>query len=181
MIVYKYISNYTSVSGGGGSVSQLCPTLCDSMECITPGFPVLHCLLEFAQTHVHWVGDANSTISSSVFMWCLYLYGRHAHVLRRFSHVQLFAAPLTVACQVPLSKGFFRQGYWSEWPCPPPGDLPSPGINPTSCTSPALAGRFFTTGATWEAPEGAYNKWKMGSGTSTDFALRTWKIGLIVK
>ena len=72
------------------------------------------------------------TISSSVFMWCLYLYGRLAHVLRRFSHVQLFAAPLTIACQVPLSQGFFRQEYWSEWPCPPPGDLPNPGIKPTS-------------------------------------------------
>ena len=28
------------------------------MDCNTPGFPVLHCLLEFTQTHVHWVGDA---------------------------------------------------------------------------------------------------------------------------
>ena len=40
------------------SVSQSCPTLCDSTDCSTPGFPVLHHLLEFAQTHVHWVGDA---------------------------------------------------------------------------------------------------------------------------
>ena len=39
-------------------VTQLCLTLCDPMHCITPGFPVLHCLLEFAQTHVHWVNDA---------------------------------------------------------------------------------------------------------------------------
>ena len=36
-------------------------------------------------------------------------------------------------------------------PCPPPGDLPDPGIVPTSLTSPALAGGFFTTSATWEA------------------------------
>ena len=40
------------------SVTQLCPTLCDCMDCSTPGFPVHHQLLEFAQTHVHWVGDA---------------------------------------------------------------------------------------------------------------------------
>ena len=39
-------------------VAQLCPTLCYPMNCSTPGFPILHCLLEFAQTHVHWVGDA---------------------------------------------------------------------------------------------------------------------------
>ena len=40
------------------SVAQLCPTLCDLMDCSTPGFPVLHRLLEFGQTHVHWVSDA---------------------------------------------------------------------------------------------------------------------------
>ena len=40
------------------SVTQLCLTLCDRMDCSTPGFPVLHHLLEFAQTHVHWVSDA---------------------------------------------------------------------------------------------------------------------------
>ena len=40
------------------SVAQLCLTLCNPMNCSTPGFPVLHCLLEFAQTHVHWVSDA---------------------------------------------------------------------------------------------------------------------------
>ena len=40
------------------SVAQSSPTLCDPMGCSTPGFPVLHYLLEFAQTHVHWVGDA---------------------------------------------------------------------------------------------------------------------------
>jgi len=35
------------------SVAQLCLTLCDPMDCNMPGFPVLHYLLEFAQTHVH--------------------------------------------------------------------------------------------------------------------------------
>ena len=40
------------------SVAQLCATLCDPMDCSTPGFPVHHQLLELAQTHVHWVGDA---------------------------------------------------------------------------------------------------------------------------
>ena len=39
------------------SVTQFCPTLCDPMDCNTPGFPVLHHLPELAQTHVHWVGD----------------------------------------------------------------------------------------------------------------------------
>ena len=35
-----------------------CPTICNRIHCSTPGFPVLHYMLEFAQTHVHWVGDA---------------------------------------------------------------------------------------------------------------------------
>ena len=48
------------------SVAQSCPTLCDPMDCSTPGLLLHHQLPEFTQTHVHWVGDANSTISSSV-------------------------------------------------------------------------------------------------------------------
>ena len=48
------------------------------------------------------------------------------------SHVQLLATPWTVAYQAPLSMGFSRQEYWSGLPCPPPGDLPDPGIEPRS-------------------------------------------------
>ena len=40
------------------SVAQSCPTLCDPMDCSTPGFPIHHQLLEVTQTHVHLVGDA---------------------------------------------------------------------------------------------------------------------------
>ena len=40
------------------SVAQSCPTLCNPMDCSTPGLPVHRQLLEFTQTHVHWVGDA---------------------------------------------------------------------------------------------------------------------------
>ena len=39
-------------------VTESCPALCDLMDCSTPGFPVLHCLLDFFQTHVYLVGDA---------------------------------------------------------------------------------------------------------------------------
>ena len=45
---------------------------------------------------------------------------------------------------------FSRQDYWIGLPCPPPGDLPDPGIEPASLLSPALAGSFFTTNTTWE-------------------------------
>ena len=50
--------------------------------------------------------------------------------------------PGTVDHQTPLSMGFFRQEYWSGLPCPPPGDLPNPGIEPISLMPPALSGRF---------------------------------------
>ena len=72
-------------------------------------------------------------------------------VLSHFSRVRLFAIPWTVARQAPLSMEFSRQEYWSELPFPSPGDFPNPGIEPKSFMSPALAGRFFTTSATWEA------------------------------
>ena len=49
-----------------------------------------------------------------------------------FSHVQLFEIPRIVALQAPLSMVFSRQEYWSGLPCPSPGDLPNPGIKPTS-------------------------------------------------
>ena len=75
----------------------------------------------------------------------------YACMLSHFSRVQLFVTLQTVACRAPLSMGFSRQEYWSGLPCPPPGDLPNPGIGPTSLMSPALAGGFSITSATWEA------------------------------
>ena len=70
---------------------------------------------------------------------------------KSLSLVRLSATSWTVACQAPLFMRFSRQEYWSELPCPPPGHLPDPGIEPTSLTFPALAGGFFTTSTTWEA------------------------------
>ena len=54
------------------SVTQLCPILCDPMDCSTPGLPVHHPLPGFTQTHVHWVGDTIQPSSSVVpFSSCL--------------------------------------------------------------------------------------------------------------
>ena len=57
-------------------------------------------------------------------------------------------------CSLPrsLSMEFSTHEYWSGLPCPAPGDLPNPGTNPVSFMSPSLAGSFFTTSASWEAP-----------------------------
>ena len=53
-------------------------------------------------------------------------------MLSHFSCVQLFATLWTVACQAPLSMGFPRQEYWNGLPCPSPGHLPDPGMEPLS-------------------------------------------------
>ena len=81
------------------SVAQLCPTLCDIMNCSTPAFPVLHHLPELAQTHIHWVGDAiqpshplsspyplalNLSQHQGLFQWVSSLH-REAKVLEFFS------------------------------------------------------------------------------------------------
>ena len=62
----------------------------------------------------------------------------HMRVLSLFSHVQLFATLWTVAHQTPLSMGFSRQEDWSGLPCPPPGDLPNPGMELMSPAAPDL-------------------------------------------
>ena len=72
--------------------------------------------------------------------------------VKSLSPVQLFVTPWTVVYQAPLSMGFSRQEYWSGLPCSPSEDFPSLGAEPQSLMSPALAGRFFTPSATWEAP-----------------------------
>ena len=72
-------------------------------------------------------------------------------VLSCFSCVPRFVIPRTIARQAPLSMEFSKQVYWGGLPCPPSEDLPDPGIESESLSSPALAGEFFTTDATWEA------------------------------
>ena len=67
------------------------------------------------------------------------------HMCAKTLQLCLCVTPWTVALQAPLSMGFFRQEYWHGLPCPSPGYLPNPGIEPMSFMSPALAGGFFTT------------------------------------
>ena len=65
-----------------------------------------------------------------------------ACALSHFSCVQLFATLWTVACQAPLSMGFSRQENRSGLLCPPPGDLPNPGIEPASLTSTCIGSQI---------------------------------------
>ena len=66
------------------------------------------------------------------------------------SRVRLFVTPWTAAHQALPSMGFLRQKYWSRLPCCHPGDLPNPGIEPTSLESLALAGGFLIPRTTWQ-------------------------------
>ena len=72
-------------------------------------------------------------------------------------HVRLFCDPWTAALQAPLSMGSSTQEYWSELPGPPPGDLPDPGIKPTS---PALAGGCFTPEPSGKPPRNEHQPLK---------------------
>ena len=77
------------------------------------------------------------------------------------SRVWVFATQWTVAHQAPLSMGFSRQEYWSRLRFLPPGDLPNPGIKPTSPASPALQADSLPLSHRWSPPT-AYswlNKW----------------------
>ena len=80
-----------------------------------------------------------------------HLPGHSILVLHHFSHVWFFVTLWTIAHQACVHG--ILQARILEWlPFTSPGDLPNPGIKPASLRSPALAGRFFTTSATWEAP-----------------------------
>ena len=95
-----------------------------------------------ADTHTHTHTHTLFLHISSVALLSVFIFpdfqnrscilGIHAHMLSHFSCVQLFATLWTVACQATLPTGFSRQEYWSGLPCPLPGDLPDPGIEPAS-------------------------------------------------
>ena len=99
------------------SVAQSCSTLCDPMDCSTPGFPVLHYLLEFAQTHVYWVGDAIQPSSIVPFSSRLQSFP----ALGSFPMSQLFASgghrigALVSASVLPMNiQGWFPL-EWTGW------------------------------------------------------------------
>ena len=94
---------------------------------------------DMKHSHFVLIAETNPTVAMQTCM------------LSRFSRVWPCANPWTVARQGPLSKGFSRQEYWSGLPCPPPGDLPYPGIEPTASPVSSLSQvDFFYHWTTWE-------------------------------
>ena len=118
------------------SVSQSCLILCDPMDCSTPGFPVLHQLLELAQTHVHQVGDAIqpshplSTPSPPAFN-----LSQHQGLSKWLSSLHQVAKVLEFQLQHQSFQLIFRTNslqYWLVWsPC-------SPGDSQESSPTPQL-------------------------------------------
>ena len=115
---------------------QSCPTICDAMDSSLPDSSVpwhspgkntgvgCHTLLQVTVPNQEW-----NARPLCLLHWCVCM-------LSHFGHVWLCAPLWTIACQAPLSTGFPRQEYWGGVPC----------------LLPTLAGRFFTTSASWEAP-----------------------------
>ena len=106
------------------SVTQLCPSLCDHMDCSLPDFPVLHHLLRVAQTYVHWVGDA---IQSSHFLSprsppALNLY-QHQGLFQWVSSSHYVAKVLELQLQHESFQWIFRVDFLWDWlvwsPCCP--------------------------------------------------------------
>ena len=87
----------------------------------------------------------------SYLQWLLF----HACLLSHFSHIQLFETLWNVAHQALLSVGFSRQEYWSGLPCPAPGYIPDPGVEPASLMLPALQADSLPT-EPWGKPMHAY-------------------------
>ena len=93
------------------SVSQSCLTLCDPMDCSMPGFPVLHRLTEFAQTHVHQLGDAiqpshplSSLLILPSILPSLRVFSNESSLHLRWSKYWSFS--ITTSLNWPLSPGY---------------------------------------------------------------------------
>ena len=137
------------------SIQNFCPFLNCIVFLLSSG-KISLCVLDvcslYLNTHAEHISQGPEDVSSLCLPYSCPSHLCCAFVLSHFSRVWFRETLWTVTCQAPLSMEFSRQEYWNGLLCPPPGDPSVLGIKPVSCRSPALAGRFFTTNATWEAP-----------------------------
>ena len=126
----KYILSTVQFS----SVPQSCPTLCDPMNCSTPGLPVHHQLLEFTQTHAHQVGDViqpSHTLSSP-----------SPHAPNPSQHPSLFQSigVSASASVLPMNTQDWSPLGWTSWI-----SLQSKGLSRVSCNTSVQKHQFFNT------------------------------------
>ena len=134
------------------SVAQSCPTLCNPMDCRDIRLKKQIIKMPYFQSKVRayrldndgWnsISILESSDSGAIL---------HANVLGFLSRVQLFLTPWAVAHQAFLSMEILQAKIF-EWVAMASRRSSWPGVKHTSLTSPALAGGFFTTSATWETP-----------------------------
>ena len=105
------------------SVAQSCPTLCDTMDCSTMGLPVHHQLLEFTQTHVHWVGESiqlSHPLSSPSPTFSL---SQHQGLFKWVSSSNQVAKVLQFQLRHQSFQWIFRTDFLYDWlvgsPCSP--------------------------------------------------------------
>ena len=98
---------------------DLCPAIINSLPC--PNSWNLSPLFSFNKLVWRWCKNSHAVQRAVVYPLCL-----------RAQSCPSLCNPLGAADQAPLSIGFFRQEYWNRLPFPSPGDLPDPGIKPTS-------------------------------------------------
>ena len=110
--------SFVCVAAAAAKSLQSCPTLCDAMNCSTPGLPVHHQLLEFTQTHVHRVGDVIQPIDN---------FQRNWRTTKDFDLTSHFC----YCCSVPKSCPTLqpRGLQHTRLPCP----SLSPGVCSNSC------------------------------------------------
>ena len=107
-----------------GPVTQPCPTLCDPMDCSTPGFPVYHLLLKLAQTHVHWISDAIQTAHPlSSLSPPAFNLSQHQGLFKWVSSLHQVAKLLELQLQHQSFQWIFRTNFLAdglvEYPCSP--------------------------------------------------------------
>ena len=137
-------------------LAQSCPTFCNLMDCMLPGFSI-HGILQ--GRILEWVAMSFSRGSSRPRGWtcisCIAerFFTKVSLVLVAQSCLTLWDPMDCIPTRLLCPWDSPGKEYWSGLPCPPPGHLPDPGIEPASPTSPILASGFFATGATLEAPK----------------------------
>ena len=141
-----------------GSVTQSCPTVCDLMDCSAPGS------MEFSRQEYRsrlpfpTPGDlpnpglepASRVFPALIARFFTTSQPGNPPCCAMLSRFRLCVTLWTVACQAPLSMGFgiLQARILEQFSCPPPGDLPSPGTEPASLVSLALADGFFIASTT---------------------------------
>ena len=149
-----------------------CPTLCKPMDCNTPGFPVLHYLLEFAQTHVYWVSDATqpSHLLSPTSPPAINL-SQHQGLFQWVGSLHQVAKVLELQFQHQSFQWIFRVDFLVCSPCCPnnsQGSSPEPQFKRINSLllsllyGPALTTYWKTTALTASDKESAYNVGDLG-------------------